>query len=311
MVNFFFNIKKNMTFGEYLLSYIRYFKYVYNGFFLYKKTFKNYFHVIKSLKNEKFPIKCILQNNEIFLLNKFQVIMHGHNLLNFCEFTDEILTIQIRDLPKIRMLDMETNGDFFSGVLFDDEYEQIDFSNKTVIDIGANNGDTPIYFAMRGAKQVIALEPLPANYEFLVKNIQLNNLEPTITPILAACSSKKGSTKVLSTKKGVNFYSGDLDSDGIEVPIISLTDILKNCEKNNLILKFDCEGCEYDTILNTEYSILQKFEQIIISYHYGYLNIAKHLENLGFDISFTKPHFFPSKTSESRMYIGFMYAKKR
>ena len=95
MTNFLFNIKKNMTFGDYLLSYIMYFKYVYNGFFLYKKTFKNYFHVIKSLKNEKFPIKCILQNNEISLLNKFQVIMHGHNLLNFCEFTDEILTIQI------------------------------------------------------------------------------------------------------------------------------------------------------------------------------------------------------------------------
>ena len=236
--------------------------------------------------------------------------MHGHNLLNFCEFTDEILTIQIRDLPKIRMLDMETNGDFFTGVLFDDEYEQIDFSNKTVIDIGANNGDTPIYFAMRGAKQVIALEPLPANYEFLVKNIQLNNLEPTITPILAACSSKKGSTKVLSTKKGVNFYSGDLDSDGIEVPIISLTDILKNCEKNNLILKFDCEGCEYDTILNTEYSTLQKFEQIIISYHYGYLNIAKHLENLGFDISFTKPHFSPQKLLKAECILDLCMQKK-
>ena len=312
MINFFFNTKRNMTFSDYLFSYINYFKFFWNGFFTYKNAFKNYFHVLQSLTNEKFPINCVLKNGTRLSLNRFQVIMYAHDLIHFCKFDNDVLSIQIRDLPKIMMVDWMYNGDFFSGVLFDDEYEKIDFSNKTVIDIGANNGDTSVYFAMRGAKQVIALEPLPLNYESLVKNIQLNNLESTITPILAACSFKKGSTKVTSSKKGVNFYSGDFNSNGTKIQILSIIDILKNCEKNSLILKFDCEGCEYDAILKTDPLLIQKFEQIVVSYHYGYGNLVKYLRSLGFDVHFTKPSLYLNpNTQEKRMYTGFLYAKNR
>ena len=47
-------------------------------------------------------------------------------------------------------------------------------------DVGANIGDSSIYFALKGAKKVIALEPLPANYEMAVKNIELNNFKNII-----------------------------------------------------------------------------------------------------------------------------------
>jgi hypothetical protein len=48
--------------------------------------------------------------------------------------------------------------------------------DKTIVDIGAYIGDTAIYFALLGAKRVIAFEPYPLLYRILLENINLNNL---------------------------------------------------------------------------------------------------------------------------------------
>ena len=47
------------------------------------------------------------------------------------------------------------------------------------------------------------------------------------------------------------------------------------------MLKMDCEGCEYDSILNTDDEILKKFSTIILEYHYGYQNLVEKLETTG------------------------------
>ena len=48
-----------------------------------------------------------------------------------------------------------------------------DLRGKTVIDVGANVGDTALYFAERGA-EVVAYEPDPANFRWLLANLDLN-----------------------------------------------------------------------------------------------------------------------------------------
>ncbi len=61
-----------------------------------------------------------------------------------------------------------------------------DFDNKVVIDVGAECGDTPLYFASLGAK-VYAFEPIPEHYDAMVRNISLNpTLSEKIVPINAA-----------------------------------------------------------------------------------------------------------------------------
>jgi hypothetical protein len=40
-------------------------------------------------------------------------------------------------------------------------YGAIDVKDKIIVDLGSFIGDTPIYFALKGAKSVIALEPHP------------------------------------------------------------------------------------------------------------------------------------------------------
>jgi len=75
-------------------------------------------------------------------------------------------------------------------------YEGIDVNGKVVIDVGAFVGDTAIYFALKGAKGIIAIEPLLANYEELLDNVNLNGMRNKINVINAVLGSKHGVVKV-------------------------------------------------------------------------------------------------------------------
>ena len=191
-----FKPTKNISFGEYLYAYIQYYYFLFQSFNRYRKTFKNYLDVIRKFRRNELQIKCVMRNGDIKTLNKFQIILFTRNVEKYCKFNKEILSIKIRDLPEIKMIDWENNGDFFSTALYDDEYQSIDISNKEVIDVGANNGDSSIYFAMRGARNVIALEPLPSNYESVKKNVELNKLSNIINPIMAGLGGKKSAFKI-------------------------------------------------------------------------------------------------------------------
>lgn len=47
-------------------------------------------------------------------------------------------------------------------------------------------------------------------------------------------------------------------------------------------MKIDCEGCEYELILSTDEGTLARFDEIILEYHAGYLNLINKLRNCGF-----------------------------
>lgn len=68
-----------------------------------------------------------------------------------------------------------------------------------VIDIGANIGDSAIYFALKGASHIYAFEPLPSIYRIALQNVKINNLDDRITLINAGVASKEGKVKVPSS----------------------------------------------------------------------------------------------------------------
>jgi hypothetical protein len=71
-------------------------------------------------------------------------------------------------------------------------YGAIDVNDKIVVDVGGFIGDTPIYFALKGAKSVIAIEPHQEAFNVMIENIKLNNLQNKIIPINAGLASKQG-----------------------------------------------------------------------------------------------------------------------
>ncbi len=96
----------------------------------------------------------------------------------------------------------------------------------------------------------------------------------------------------------------------LKVPLKTLETILKENNFEPTLLKLDCEGCEYDTILSSSEETLKNFSHIQIEYHYGYKNLKQKLESCGFDVSITKPNFIKNKQADKTMFFGYIFAKR-
>ncbi|WP_052307195.1 FkbM family methyltransferase [Thermogladius calderae] len=160
-----------------------------------------------------------------------------------------------RELPSIKEI-------FITRV-----YEKLNVAGRVVVDVGAFVGDSAIYFAVRGAEKVIAIEPHPGAYQEMLENIRLNNMEDKIIPINAGLASRTGWIKISRVdvdSTATTLYK--IDNFG-NVMTVTLGEIInKYSIPNNAVLKMDCEGCEYDVILN-DYEHVKLFGEVILEYH--------------------------------------------
>jgi FkbM family methyltransferase len=130
---------------------------------------------------------------------------------------------------------------------------KIDWNNKIVVDVGAECGDTPLYFASMGAK-VFAFEPLKKHFEFFKKNLSLNPaLSEKIIPINAAIGKDEQlkfyvsaddaygtiAASFVSNNQGKNFKHELVDGYKLETA-------RKKFDINHIdLLKMDCKECEF------------------------------------------------------------------
>lgn len=201
------------------------------------------------------------------------------------------------------------NGDIV-GIFIDEDYKFLNVKNEIVIDIGANIGDSPIYFALNGAKKVIALEPYPFSYNYALKNIETNHMKDKITILNAGYG--KDSEIIVDEDKKTDLGTDLIPSDhGRQIKIYSLKTLINIYNLNeDLILKMDCEGCEYD-LLGEDNNTLNKFKRIQIEYHYGYKKLIKKLRACNFNLTFTRPKkTYIGSSSKSNMMLGWIYAQK-
>jgi FkbM family methyltransferase len=169
-----------------------------------------------------------------------------------------------------------------------------ELSDWFVLDVGAYIGDAALYYAKRGAF-VVAIEPLPSNYEAMLKNIELNpDLKPRIIPINVAVGAKDGTVDFTfnTAIDGVASMFGD-GRYRVRVRSVKPSTLIKEIAEMGIdlnrfrvrVLKMDCKGCEYDAINETE--ALKLFDIVKIEYS-GYLRnktyheLKKALEDLGF-----------------------------
>jgi len=192
----------------------------------------------------------------------------------------------------------------------EEHYKWLGVEGKDVIDVGANIGDSAIYFTLRGAKHVYAFEPYPYSYDIAKKNIKLNHLEDKITLLNEGC----GKSRFVTIKEDYkNRGSTDLKKfkEGKKIKIESLDEIVKRFNLKHAALKVDCEGCEYALILNASDEALNAFDQIIMEYHYGYRNLVKRLRQAGFIVRYSLPYYSYNIEAEDRnMYFGLIFCRK-
>jgi FkbM family methyltransferase len=141
--------------------------------------------------------------------------------------------------------------------------------NSVIIDIGANNGVYSVYSAVKSKNTIVySYEPVPATYETLVENINLNKLKKNIIPFNLGIASKKEKRKLFCG--GGSLYNSLIFKKAkfLDIHCISLKDVfelngLKNCD----ILKIDCEGAEFEILYNTPKACFSMIKEIRMEYH--------------------------------------------
>ena len=165
------------------------------------------------------------------------------------------------------------------------------FKDFNVIDVGASNADSSIYFAKNGAKKVLGFEPDKRSYDLAVENIKASSVEDKVDIFNKAVSNSTGITQLIIYDRNPNANSIDKENMvSIEdnthrenVEAISLKDILKMFNSEAIgLLKMDCEGCEYKTLSALETKDFELINRIYLEYHKGLQNLPEILETNGF-----------------------------
>ena len=186
-----------------------------------------------------------------------------------------------------------------SEIFYDEDYAKFPVQTKIVIDIRGFNGDSAIYFTLKGAAKVISLEPFPKNYEIANKNIYKNNFENTVVLLNAACAKENGFIKINSDYVGSDNIAKN-EKLGVEIPTMNLENLVNYYNVIDGCLKIDCEGCEYDILLSCPKNILRRFSHIMLEFHHGTNKILKKLNDCNYRVDIK---FLPNYKNNSRGYI--------
>ena len=145
---------------------------------------------------------------------------------------------------------------------------------RDVIDLGANIGDTALYFVMNGARKVIAVEPLPNVAKCAEENVGLSGATDKVKVINATLSYEPVSVPCDYDVRLSGSFSTLKGNGPCKVPGVTLGDLL-NMVDDPYLLKMDCEGCEAQVILGPERERLRAFEHIILETHPHITGVSK------------------------------------
>jgi FkbM family methyltransferase len=190
-----------------------------------------------------------------------------------------------------------------------EQYKWLDVKGQRVLDVGANIGDSAIYFALRGALHVYSFEPYPHTYRFAKRNVALNGFEKQVTLLNMGCG-KEGTITINPELRSEPSSTLVPSEAGDTVCIISLNRIVEDYGLSDAIAKIDCEGCEYDLILGASDKELQAFSQMMIEYHHGYSGLVDRLRKAGFHVTHSRPFEFHNPVTGVTEVVGFIKAIK-
>jgi FkbM family methyltransferase len=142
--------------------------------------------------------------------------------------------------------------------------ETAEVRGKTVIDIGANLGMFSLSCLSRGATKLIAIEAQPTVYNLGM----LNNVAPypAIIPLNYAASDVDGAIVHIPNAHVASRVGG---TDGDAVETITLATVLDryNVVGDDLVMKIDCEGSEFNILLPAPVELLRRFNIIYMEVH--------------------------------------------
>lgn len=151
--------------------------------------------------------------------------------------------------------------------------------NDTVVDLGGHIG----VFSVLAAKHAIngtvyAFEPMKDNYEVLLSNVKLNELENVVAENIAVSkesgesklylSSQESAKKVGYITGGHSLFPSKERDETILVETETLDSVVKRLGISSInYLKIDTEGSEFDILYTASKGTLDKIQKIVMELH--------------------------------------------
>jgi FkbM family methyltransferase len=168
-------------------------------------------------------------------------------------------------------------------VFVEKDYNLLSKENYVVFDIGMNIGISSLFFALKdNITKIYSFEPVLATYKQALYNFDLNKkYSNKIEPFNLGLGGFTRTEKVLYDPQMKGNCGIRLDSspnislqktEEIEISIISVEEVIKNIldkhVNQNIVLKIDCEGAEYEIIKKLESeNLLVRIDVLMIEWH--------------------------------------------
>ncbi|MEK6876381.1 MAG: FkbM family methyltransferase [Nanoarchaeota archaeon] len=182
-----------------------------------------------------------------------------------------------------------------------------------IIDIGAHIGSFSIAAAKKYPNaRILSFEPSPSNYRLLKKNISLNKCKNIAAFGKAVTSHGKRVHLYIDASNPAESGLYARKNKRVDALSINLEKVFRDFRiKKCALVKMDCEGSEYDIILNTPDYVLKKIEAMVIEYHkpehFGITDRTHRLPNL---IRRLEKSGFACTTKRSKSYQGVLTARR-
>ncbi|ADI31996.1 FkbM family methyltransferase [Staphylothermus hellenicus] len=249
-------------------------------------------------------------------IDKFRIVMFSMfwSLISVMPSAFKPILHRLADLA-IRGVIIQYRGSYYSlseassVYLFYSEYEPWTWKylqslkqDHVFIDVGAHIGLYTIYVANILRGRVIAIEPNPESYEFLLRNIQLNNLKRVIALNIVAWK-EDGRLRLCytpgdTTRSSVKRIKGQ--ERCVSVRARKLDSLLRELNIDRIdLVKIDVEGAEREVLQGME-KILEHYKPrlIVEIWRENLKNVLKYLRKLNY--SFT---VIPESISSDSLYI--------
>jgi len=183
-----------------------------------------------------------------------------------------------------------------------------------ILDIGGGIGEFTIFAAAgQPAARVAAFEPFPESFQLLKKNLALNGLGH-VQIFTDAIGAQNGQISLdISGGEPLMIQSGQQEtlksSNTISVNCITLENALDRLAFSTChLLKLDCEGAEYQILMDAAPQVLERIQRIVMEYHDNpgqrtHKDLEVYLASQGFQVK--------SVPNVVHNHLGYLYAAKK
>jgi beta-1,4-mannosyl-glycoprotein beta-1,4-N-acetylglucosaminyltransferase len=242
-------------------------------------------NVVKSIENGKDVLGRDLSFSPVQIDETYPKFVRD----NLKKFEEKGLIFVPRKAVDIRETFLAYESNLFHEVIGLNSYSVFreDVENKSVLDIGGNVGMFSYLCTTLGAKKIVSFEPIEETYKLLVSNMkQYSNVHPVHVAV-----SSPGTTEVVLEGGGPVAKLSE-NGKGSKIKAISLAQALEYFPgDNDVVLKIDCEGSEYDILLKADPRDILRCKTIFAEFHntlhpnkeYNFSMLREYIEKLGYD----------------------------